>query len=148
MKILGKRLPSRRAVSPVIATLLMIAVAVAASVIVYVWSIGLLGGLMGGGGSQVKQQVIMEAYNWSNSTSLTFTLRNVGSSSVTVSAVYLSGTLISSTSLSQVIAIGNTWTPAAFTGLSGYTAGAAYSLKVVSSTGGVFAFSVLSGRSG
>ncbi len=146
MKIFGERLPSRRAVSPVVATLLMIAVAVAASVIVYVWSIGLLGGLMGGGGSQVRQQLIMEAYNWSNSTSLAFTLRNVGSSSATVSAVYLAGTLVSPTSLSQPMAIGATWT-ATYT-VSGYTAGAAYTLKVVSSSGGVFAFSVITGHSG
>ncbi len=146
MKIFGKRLPSRRAVSPVIATLLMIAIAVAASVIVYVWSIGLLGGLMGGGGSQVRQQLIMEAYNWTNATSLAFTLRNVGSASATVSSVYLAGTLVSPTSLSQPMAIGATWT-ATYT-VSGYTAGAAYTLKVVSSSGGVFAFSVTNGHSG
>ncbi len=146
MKIFGKKIPSRRAVSPVIATLLMIAIAVAASIIVYVWAIGLLGGLMGSGGSQVKEQLIMEAYNWSTAATVAFTLRNVGSSSVTVAAVYLGGSLISPTTLSTAIAIGGT---SAFSyTVSGYTAGAAYTLKVVSSTGGVFSFSVINGSAG
>jgi flagellin-like protein len=147
MKI-GRFKFSRRAVSPVIATLLMIAIAVAASIIVYVWSIGLLGGLMGSGGSQTKEQLIMEAYSWpSPGTSITFTLRNVGSAPVTVAAIYLGGTSISTTT--QPIAIGTSY---AFSTLSVtaslYTAGAAYTLKVVSATGGVFAFSVINGSSG
>ncbi len=147
MKIFGKKIPSRRAVSPVIATLLMIAIAVAASIIVYVWAIGLLGGLMGSGGSQVKEQLIMEAYNWNTLTSLTFTLRNVGSSAVTVAAVYVGGTLVSATGLSQAIGIGLTWSSPAYSPASP-TSGAAYTLKIVSSTGGVFSFSVIAGSAG
>jgi hypothetical protein len=46
--------PSRRlAVSPVIATLLLIAIAVAAAIIVYAFVTGLIGGLTGGGGSNL-----------------------------------------------------------------------------------------------
>jgi flagellin-like protein len=146
MKI-GRFKVSQRAVSPVIATLLMIAIAVAASIIVYVWSIGLLGGLMGSGGSQTKEQLIMEAYNWVTPTSLIFTLRNVGSSPSTVASVYLGGNPLT-TGASTPIAVGSS-TQFTFSGVSGsYTTGAAYTLKIVSATGGVFAFSVIDGSSG
>ncbi len=147
MKIFGKKIPSRRAVSPVIATLLMIAVAVAASIIVYVWSIGLLGALMGSGGAQTKEQLIMEVYNWGgNTTTLTFTLRNVGSSAVTVASVYLGGTALA-TALTTAISIGAT-SPFSYSPGAGYTSGAAYTLKVVSASGGVFSFSVIKGSAG
>jgi len=145
MKI-GRFKFSKRAVSPVIATLLMIAIAVAASIIVYVWSIGLLGGLMGSGGSQTKEQLIMEAYNWATPATLVFTLRNVGSAPVTVASVYLGGNALT-TGASTAIAIGSSQ-QFSLSVSGSYTPGAAYTLKVVSTTGGVFAFSVIDGSSG
>jgi len=86
----------------------------------------------------------MEAYNFSNST-LKFTLRNVGSASVTVASVYLGGNSLA-TGLTDVINIGGT-KPYTYSP-SGYTVGAAYTLKIVSSTGGVFTFSVINGSAG
>jgi len=68
MKVLGRKL-NRKAISPVIATLLMIAIAVAASILVYVWSMGLVGSLQGTGGQQTREQLIMEAYVATNTTS-------------------------------------------------------------------------------
>ncbi len=146
MKI-GRFRISRHAVSPVIATLLMIAVAVAASIIVYVWAIGLLGSLMGGGGSQTRQQLILESYNWQGS-SLTFSIRNVGSATVTVASVYLGGNALA-TNLASTVSIGTaqpfTYTPST---AATFTVGAAYTLKLVSTSGGVFAFSVINGSAG
>ena len=141
MKI-GKFRVSKKAVSPVIATLLMIAVAVAASVIVYVWSAGLLGTLMGGGGAQVKEQVILEAYDWSNTVSLNIALRNVGSSSVKVVAIYVGG--ISKWSAGTDIAIKQSVTIGV--GAVG-SPGTAYVVKAVTETGGVFSFSCIAGTS-
>ncbi len=147
MKI-GKYKLSRKAVSPVIATLLMIAIAVAASIIVYVWSIGLLGGLMGGGGSQVKEQLIMEAYNWPPGTSaFTVTLRNVGSSAVTLANLYVGGVLATHT-LTAAIAVGGTSAGTVTAGSITLADGVAYTFKVVTITGGVFTFSVIRGSSG
>lgn len=63
---------------------------------------------MGGGGSQVKEQLIMEAYNWVNA-SLTVTVRNVGSSAVTIAAIYVGGTSTRSScelAVGQPIALG------------------------------------------
>jgi len=149
MKI-GKFKVSKRAVSPVIATLLMIAIAVAASIIVYVWSIGLLGGLMGGGGSQVKEQIIMEAYNWPSATgSFTVTLRNVGSSAVTLGNLYVGGVLASGTGVTSgaSIAVGATLA-GTITAAGTLADGVAYIFKVTTQTGAVFSFSVIRGTSG
>lgn len=144
MKI-GKFRVSKKAVSPVIATLLMIAVAVAASVIVYVWSAGLLGTLMGGGGSQVKEQLIVEAYSWpSPGSTLTLYLRNTGSSAVNVEKVYVGGTAGGVTATD--IPVG-TSTSLTVNGVSG-VAGTAYTVKIVTKTGGVFSFSCIYGSSG
>lgn len=139
---IGKFRVSKKAVSPVIATLLMIAVAVAASVIVYVWSAGLLGTLMGGGGSQVKEQLIMEAYDWTASGTLTLYLRNVGSASSNVTAVYVGGNPGTLTPISlnpgdaQSLDV---------TGVSG-SSGVAYTVKVVTRSGAVFSFSCINGK--
>ena len=72
---------NNRAVSEIIAALLLIAIAVAAAVLLYVFSIGLLGSLGSSGGQQTKEQVIMEAYSFPISGPLVLTVRNVGSSS-------------------------------------------------------------------
>src|SRR3990170_5232046 len=75
---------SNRAVSQVIAALLLIAIAVAAAILLYVFSMGLLGNLGSGGGQQTRKQVIMEAYNFPVGGSLLVNLRNVGSASVDI----------------------------------------------------------------
>jgi flagellin-like protein len=53
MKLLTKERKKRSAVSPVIATLLLIAIAVAAAIIVYAFVTGLIGGLSSGSGSSL-----------------------------------------------------------------------------------------------
>ncbi len=86
----------RRAVSPVIATLLLIAVAVAGGIIVYVYVNSLSGGLTSGGGLQVSQQVQLQAYSFNTAGTgsgqvLNFFLKNVGGGSITISAIYVDG---------------------------------------------------------
>jgi len=140
---IGKFRVSKKAVSPVIATLLMIAVAVAASVIVYVWSAGLLGTLMGGGGAQVKEQVIIEAYEWPSSGALKLYLRNVGAADVKIVAIYVGGT---SNTQSLSIAVKSSGVATGLVG--GYSPGTAYVVKLVTETGGVFSFTCIAGSSG
>jgi flagellin-like protein len=86
----------RSAVSPVIATLLLIAIAVAASIIVYVYVNSLSGGLTAGGGQQVSQQVQLQAYSFSTAgvgsgQYASIFLKNVGTSSITIGSVYVDG---------------------------------------------------------
>jgi flagellin-like protein len=92
----------RRAVSPIIATLLLIAIAVASGIIVYVYVNSLSGSLTSGGGQQVSSQIQMQAANFlpqtfgagktSNGQVLDVFLENTGSSSLSISNVYFDGT--------------------------------------------------------
>jgi flagellin-like protein len=75
----------RRAVSPIIATLLLIAIAVAAGVLVYVYVNSLSGNLTSSNGQQVTQQMQLHSYSF---------LENVGGASVSISAIYFDGTAL------------------------------------------------------
>jgi flagellin-like protein len=150
MYILNKHF-NNRAVSQVIAALLLIAIAVAAAVLVYVFSIGLLGSLQGGGGQQVKQQVILEAYNWNATTNqLSMSVRNVGTAGVTIASVFVNGVPITSPGWGSgcsggVLPVQNACTiTVADPGTT--TPGVAYSIKMVTADGGVFSYSAIKGQ--
>ena len=145
---------NKRAVSQIIAALLLIAIAVAAAVLLYVFSIGLLGSLGSGGGQQTKEQVIMEAYSWpASGSTLTMTLRDVGPSSATLGTAdfFVNGLQVTTTTSTcgQTTLTPQQATTCSLTGLSGssYTSGVAYVLKVVTPEGGVFSYNVVDGSS-
>jgi len=147
MKIFGKRF-TRRGVSVVIAALLLIAIAVAAAVLLYVFSIGLLGSLSTSGGQQTKQQLIMEAYNWSSAT-LVLHLRNVGSANITLTTppadFFVNGnpaTQSGCTTLAPQQSCSASVTGYGFTP----TSGVAYPIKVVTPDGAVFSYSAIYGQ--
>ena len=145
MWIMGKHV-NNRAVAPVIATLLLIAIAVAAAIIVYVFSIGLLGGLQTSGGQQVKQQVILEAYNWGTATSLILTLRNVGPAQVLFADWFVNGISPSSVAgCNTALTVGTSCIATLTLGAASYSAGVAYVIKVVSVDGAVFSYSAIDG---
>ena len=147
MKIGGFR-TSRRAVSPVIATLLMIAIAVAAGILVYVWSMGIVGTLQSSGGQQTKQQLVMEAYSALGGTSWIFNLRNPGSATLQVAAVYVNGTSCTFTPTTLTIQPAKSaQVTVSVSGLSGLTLGVGYPIKIVTVDGAVFTFTVIYGRS-
>jgi flagellin-like protein len=145
---------NNRAVSQVIAALLLIAIAVAAAILVYVFSIGLLGSLQGSGGQQVKEQVIMEAYNWGG-TSLVLTVRNVGTANVVVADVFVNGASITfnmaggcaSTTVTVQASCTVTMTNANINSATSVTGGVAYPIKVVTGDGAVFSYSAVNGQS-
>jgi len=91
----------RRGISPIIATLLLIAIAVAAGIVVYVFVNGRSGNLTQGGGQQTSERLQLQSSNFLlNPTScacsqqiLQLFLLNSGPSSTTISAVYYDGTL-------------------------------------------------------
>jgi len=134
---------NRKAVSPVISVLLMVAVAVAAAILVYVWSMGLIGTLQTGGGSQTREQVELDAYSW-NTTALYLYLRNVGASDVVVDAVYIAGEKATVTPTNLVVLGGAVKVDV--TPVGSFTVGVAYTIKVVTKSGGVFTFSCIYGR--
>ena len=158
---MGKHI-NNRAVAPVIATLLLIAIAVAAAIIVYVFSIGLLGGLQSSGGQQVKQQVILEAYNWVDTTkALQLTLRNVGPANAQFSDWFVNGatatagaptsgtsclTGTTSPAVANTLAVGTSCS-VGLTPAAAPSSGVAYVVKIVTIDGAVFSYSVVAGSS-
>jgi len=139
-----KRKVDEKGVSPVIAVLLMIAIAVAAAILVYVWSMGLIGTLTTGGGSQTREQVIVDAYAWNATGDITLYLRNVGSAEVILDAVYVGGSVASTDMASTLPVLGPVET-VTVTPTGSYTSGVAYTVKAITKTGGVFTFSLICG---
>jgi archaeal type IV pilus assembly protein PilA len=154
----------RRAVSPIIATLLLIAIAVAAGIIVYVFTSSITGNLTQSGGQQVADQVSMDAYSFGTLTNPIMVLRNVGSSSVTITSVYFDGNLCQASGVTCTAAPGYTVGgagqctagPVCTTGqyvstlltVTSQTSGTSHLIRIVTSDGGTFTFSVIAGRSG
>lgn len=151
---------NNRAISQVIAALLLIAIAVAAAILVYVFSIGLLGSLQGGGGQQVKQQLIVEAYNWIPIGAVTLTIRNVGTADLTVADAFVGGIksiMSTGTPPCTVGSLPNSYavpvqsscvlivTPPASPPPT-ITSGVAYVIKLVTADGAVFSYSAIAGQ--
>ena len=160
---------ARKGVSPIIATLLLIAIAVAAGIIVYVFTSSLSGNLTQQGGQQVAEQISMDAYTFpSAGTAPVFVLRNVGSASVSVNQIYFDGTLCQATTIlcsyttittagGCTTAVANTVPVVCATGTytsitlalsSAQSAGTSHLIRCVTSDGGTFTFSIIAGRSG
>jgi len=159
MITIGGRRFTNRGISTIIAALLLIAIAIAAGVLLYVFSMGLMGSLQGSGGQQVKDQLIMEAYNWQTSTSLILQLRNTGATTINLVTAdfYLAGqgptisgsggtigTCTTGSVNSAVIPGGACPYTVTVSGTS-YTAGVAYVLKIALADGGVFSYSCVDG---
>jgi flagellin-like protein len=157
MITIGGRSFTNRGVSTIIAALLLIAIAIAAGVLLYVFSMGLMGSLQGSGGQQVKDQVIMEAYNWGTGTSLILQFRNTGASTVNLASadLYLAGqgpttgasnvsSCTSGSTATAVVPGGACTYTLSITGTA-YTAGVAYVLKLALADGGVMSYSCVDG---
>ena len=75
-----------KALSPVIATIILIAVTVAVSVVVAAWMGALTIGFMGN-----AEQVAITNAQYVNSTAVTVSVQNTGSSTVTITNAYVDG---------------------------------------------------------
>jgi hypothetical protein len=148
----------RKALSNIIAVLLLIMTSVAGSAILYAYASGLFGSLQGAHPQQsYTEHLAMEYYNWTNPQLLSIRIRNVGSQNILIEDVFISGTLVAnvtwgvppdtcqngylpvqSSCLVQVIP------PSGLT----FQTGVAYSVSFASSAGGRTSFSVVYGMSG
>jgi len=163
----------KRAVSELVAVMMLVSITVAAAFVIYVYSSGLLGSLTGAQPQTglYTNQITLEYYDWTTSpccTTLKLTIRNVGSGLANIAAYYVSGkpitypssTICSSVSVSATVAVTTTVTsvtsllPQASctvtltlptTGLT-ITPGFAYEVKIVTNNGGVFAYSCVAGQ--
>jgi flagellin-like protein len=139
-----------KAVSPVIATLLLIAIAVAAGIILYVFVSGFTGSLTQTGGQQAAEQLSMEVFDFRDLTTpkLTVTVRNTGTVKVTIDKVYFDGVLSSPNYIDDTSPDVDPGSISRFTLTVSATAGSSHLIKVVTNTGGIFTFTVVAGRSG
>jgi hypothetical protein len=163
------KMTARRAVDPIIATLLLIAISVAAGILVYVYVNSLSGGLTGSGGGQLSEQVSMDSYNFNTLTAPVISMRNTGGASSSLTSVFFDGNACQTGN--AVCTAGPTFTEPATNGCTDtagalpvtcatgqYTrmtlivvsqiAGTTHTLKVVSATGGTFVMSIVAGRTG
>ena len=99
----------KKAISPVIATLLLILIAVAASVIVYVWATGYIGAAAPSTTPELQERIKIDSLNYetdtNNKVTITIYVRNIGDVNVEISAAYLiapNGTVIKSNTTANV----------------------------------------------
>lgn len=76
---------SRKAISPILATLLLIVIAVAAIVVTYAWIMT----YMSSAGHQAGVMLTKDAVAWPSSNSIKLYIRNTGTSDAIISAVYV-----------------------------------------------------------
>jgi hypothetical protein len=160
------KMTARRAVDPIIATLLLIAISVAAGILVYVYVNSLSGGLTASGGQQISEQASMDSFNFNTLTAPVINIRDTGGSSTTLNAVYFDGqpcqagnvvcTTVSfvepATNGCTGVALPVTCTTGQYVAMTlttaAQTAGTSHIVKVISITGGTYVFSVVAGRTG
>ena len=106
MRRITKVKRSVRAISPVIATLLMIAIAVVASLVVYAWVTGYIGGSTTKAGKAIQ----LPSFAVDGSNNLHVYVQNVGQGTVQISAIYVNDDLkpFASNYPDNVLAEGNT----------------------------------------
>jgi flagellin-like protein len=154
MTIGGRRF-TNRGVSTIIAALLLIAIAIAAGVLLYVFSMGLMGSLQGSGGQQVKDQVIVEAYQWITPTPLLLQLRNTGATvfDLTRANYYVGGVQMASVTHTGTKCTATAFSPGmactANVPIAGLTPvyGVAYVVKIGLADGGMSSYSAVYGTS-
>jgi flagellin-like protein len=137
--ILEKFFRSKKAISPVIATLLLILVAVASSLVLYTYVMGYLGSMTKGGSSMQGVLSLDSASASATTSTITAYVRNVGSVSVSITNAYVDDVSYDITSAVDINP-GNVGT-VAISGLS-LQAGTSYTVKLVAKDGTSLVFNV------
>ena len=149
VKKLKKILRDKKAISTILAALLMVVIVVVASVMVYAWSTGLLGALMGGTPDVGQEVLTLDTATMASTTSFGLNFRNQGTVAVTLTGYYvrdaggtatfqrLSGwttgptIAVNQVGTANVTLTGGTWTGTTFTFQAGYT----YRIQVQTASG-------------
>ena len=129
-----------KALSPVVASIILIAVTVAVSIAVAAWMGGMTIGFMN------TEQIKITNVALTDSTTATITLQNTGSNPVTISDIYFANAkvittqtwTVNGTTIETPKISGNTAATVEF--LQEYADGGSYQIKVVTSQGNSFTF--------
>lgn len=133
-------LKSKKAISPILATLLLIVIAVAAIVVTYAWIMT----YMSSAGHQAGIMLSKDAVSWPDSNTIKIYIRNTGTSDAVISAVYVgtSATNLTSVSFSPVNApVSANGGNATLTITYSWVDNVRYYFKVVPTTGAPLEFS-------
>lgn len=147
--------------------MMLISIVVAAAFVIYVYSSGVLGSLQGAQPQQpYTNQITLEFYNWPNNGTypnnmhtLTLVFRNTGTGRAILADFFVNGTaatLSSSIGSCFTYTATTTFLPPGSTCVAvltiptttSVTAGYAYSLRLVTRDGSVFAYTLIAGQSG
>jgi archaeal type IV pilus assembly protein PilA len=124
---------STKALSPVVASIILIAVTVAVSIAVAVWMGALTTGFM-----QTEQAQIVGVNFGGSGANITLSVTNTGTNSLTLTSATVNGATAAITGAPQTIA-GNTQ-GASVVLTSAWASGNAYTIKLVSSKGNTFTY--------
>ncbi len=141
-------LKSKKGISPILATLLLIVIAVAAVIVTYAWVLTFTGSTTSQAGAVLTHENV-RFYNVSTTDYIEVTLRNSGTSDAKVEAVYVgtsdsdlilqSSVSVSYSPTSQIIVAGSSLT---ITITHDWTDGTRYYFKMVTEEGINYPFSV------
>ena len=148
VKKLRKILRDKKAISTILAALLMVVIVVVASVMVYAWSTGLLGALMGGTPDVGQEALTLDTATLVNGTAFDLNFRNAGQVATTLTGYYIkdaggTGTYqrlsgwtgptipVNGVQTARIVIIGGTWSGTSFTFTTGYT----YRIQVQTASG-------------
>jgi len=134
-----KNFRSRKAISPIFATLILIAIAVIAGVVVYMFTSGTLA-TMTGGGTAAQEKVSIQAAA-SNSTGFTVWAQCTSGGPVSITNAIIkdvNGNVLSTVAVTgaPVSLVSGTLTQV--TGTYAFTSGSSYTITLVSAKGGNF----------
>jgi len=127
---------TRKGISPLIATLLLIAIAVAASVLTYSWVMSMVGTQS----AQAQTQIRIDSVTW-NAGKYTILVRNTGSVAATIESVSIrtneagSTTTPTSYTTGNSLDVGKTWSPATAISYASLAVSTSYVIRVTTSTG-------------
>ncbi len=156
VKKLKKILRDKKAISTILAALLMVVIVVVASVMVYAWSTGLLGGLLVTPQAG-KEALNMETSTFTDGTNVVINIRNTGTASVSLVTYYVKDTSSNTYTLASwsgptiapngvnptTISIGASCGSCTLSGTAfTFTAGNSYTVTAVTSRNSQFVFTV------
>ena len=118
-------LRSKRAISPILASLLLIVIVVAAGIVAYVW----IQGYAGSQTSTASSFFVIENVHWDRAGNIDITVRNTGSVGVTIDKVYVDGL---GHSVEETVSVGDS---EIVTIAYAWDIGESYTVKVVDKSG-------------
>ena len=144
MNTLRKLRKSTKALSPVVASIILIAVTVAVSIAVAAWMGALTVGFM----STEQVKITNVAFGGTAPLNVTVTIQNTGSSSVTIGQVYFANVLQAEPldwepDAAKVSIAANAAATVSFAPTAAWEAGSQYMIKIVTSQGNPFTYTAI-----